>query len=452
MSKFDLRDVSDRLTRSRDIEAVVSEFLGYLQAVRSDWYASLAFYEVSRDALVNLYVRDRKLSRRDIVVPVDQLPARLVRKFFHPSAFFNHADRRSLLANLFQSAPYYEPDAHEAHALQPLAPIAQWQSCICMPLVDEEDLLAMLVLVSVKRGAFTAKVLDEVVPIKNMAALAIAQRLHRAAGGGAEDGARAERAAVAEFQEHIRNLSTYADELETDNRAKTEKLNELAAQIHQFDQHSGRYREELLRVKATLLALEAQTSAATEQLSNAYSQLDSTQSQLDRMQSTLEFIREVFRMLADPHDPREFSGMLVEWFCEHFGVERCSLMLLDATRDALQIAAHRGIDPAVAGGVKVRVGQGIAGWVARNRRPLFVRVREENRVAPHTDQDVYNSDSFISVPLMHNNRLRGVLNLSNKVDGEHFDEMDLDRAVLAGSVLAIAIGDRDAAARETAAA
>ena len=57
MSKFDLRDISERLARSRDTEAVVFEFLGYLQAMRPDWRATLAFYEVSRDALVNVYER-----------------------------------------------------------------------------------------------------------------------------------------------------------------------------------------------------------------------------------------------------------------------------------------------------------------------------------------------------------------------------------------------------------
>ena len=47
MSKFDLRDISERLARSKDTEAVVFEFLGYLQAERNDWRASIAFYEVS---------------------------------------------------------------------------------------------------------------------------------------------------------------------------------------------------------------------------------------------------------------------------------------------------------------------------------------------------------------------------------------------------------------------
>ena len=80
VSKFDLRDISDRLTASRSTEAVVFEFLGYLQSQRGDWKASLAFYEVSRDSLVAVYERHAsRLVRKDLSVPVDRLPPRLVR-------------------------------------------------------------------------------------------------------------------------------------------------------------------------------------------------------------------------------------------------------------------------------------------------------------------------------------------------------------------------------------
>jgi putative methionine-R-sulfoxide reductase with GAF domain len=58
----------------------------------------------------------------------------------------------------------------------------------------------------------------------------------------------------------------------------------------------------------------------------------------------------------------------------------------------------------------------------------------------HTDQDAYNSDSFICVPLTYKDRTCGVLNLSNKRDGEAFDDFDLDRAMLAGSIIAMTLG------------
>src|SRR5688572_23198378 len=90
MAKFDLKVVTERLASSRDVESVVHEFLGYLQAERPDWRATLAFYDVIRDCLVDAYVRlGDQLARKDLALPVDKLPPRLVRKFFQPSAFSN---------------------------------------------------------------------------------------------------------------------------------------------------------------------------------------------------------------------------------------------------------------------------------------------------------------------------------------------------------------------------
>lgn len=88
--------------------------------------------------------------------------------------------------------------------------------------------------------------------------------------------------------------------------------------------------------------------------------------------------------------------------------------------------------------------------MAHNRKPLFVRVKADAQAVQHTGQDVYNSDSFIAVPLIHGDRVVGVLNLSNKQGGLPFDELDLDRAMLAGSLLAMTLG-RQETARRTAA-
>lgn len=451
MSKFDLRDISQRLSGSKDADAVVFEFLGYLQAVRSDWRATLGFYEVSRDALVSIYERQgNRLVRRDVSLAVDRLPARLVRKFFHPSAFFNAPNRRSLLSTLFQNSPFYEPDPTEAPALAALTPIPDWQSCVCMPLADQEDLLAMLVVVSAKKGAFGSRVVGDLVPVKSMAALALAQHLYRASRARPDgEEPRPARAAGADFHERISRLNDQSAELSGQNHAKAEKLQALTREIELLDRNSSEYKQELARVKDQLRALEEQSSAATLHLNEACSQLTQSQERLAELQRTVVFLKDVFQVLSQEHDTQDISATLVSWFSEHFGVERCSLMVVDG-RETLRIAAQRGIDPSVAKGVKVRIGQGISGWVALNRKPLFVRVKADARAVEYTGQDVYNSDSFIAVPLVHSDRVMGVLNLSNKAGGLPFDELDLDRAMLAGSLLAMTLGGQEMTRRTAA--
>ena len=384
------------------------------------------------------------LVRRDVTVPVDQLPPRLVRKFFHPSAFFNVPNRRSLLSTLFQSSPFYEPDPLEAPAIHPLSPTTVWQSCICLPLADQEDLLALLILVSEKKGAFSGKVADEIVPLKNMAALALAQHLYRSArkqSAAVDD--KSARVAAAEFQDRIRRLNAETNELTQQNRIKADRLESLTRELETLDRDSSQYKEELDRVKTQLFALEEQTSAAAEHLREAQTQVSEAMTRVSELQRTVGFMKEVFQVLGQEYDSNSFASTMVTWFCEHFGVERCSLMLLDDAQETMHIGAYRGLDAGVAGAARVRVGQGIAGWVAHHRRPLLVRVKNEDVPVKHTRQDAYNSDSFISVPLVYNDRLSGVLNLSNKRGGEVFDELDLDRAVLAGSVLAMILASRD---------
>ncbi|MGH7730011.1 MAG: GAF domain-containing protein [Candidatus Eiseniibacteriota bacterium] len=463
MSKFDLRDVSQRLSESRDTEAVVFEFLGYLQGLKPDWHASLAFYEVSRDALVNLYMRERdRLVRRDITVPVEQLPPRLVRKFFHPSAFSNAPSRRSLLSNLFKSSPFYEPEGAEAVALRPVTPISDWISCVCIPLADQEDLLAMLVLASRQKGAFGSRMVADLVPVKGMAALALAQHLYRSGsstpaaaiaeepGDAPSAGAAPGEAAAADFQEQIRRLDSQPAGRGGEPNANAAKLEALAHELERADRSSSDYRQELERVKEHLHALEEQSNAAAEHLNVACTQLTETQDRMAELQRTVGFLQDLFQMMSQEHDAHEFSSTMLMWFSEAFGIERCSLMVLDGTGDTMRIAAQRGLDPAVADRVRVRVGQGISGWVAKNRKPLFVRVKTDAREVAHTGQDVYNSDSFITVPLIHRDQIVGVLNLSNKAAGLPFDQLDLDRAMLTGSLLAMTLGAADVAQRSAA--
>lgn len=450
MSKFHLRDISERLTSSLDLEGVIDQLLAYLRAVQPDWHPTLAFYEGSRDSFVRVYAREHgRLERRDIVVPVDQLPARLVRKFFQPSAFFNADGRRSFLAKLFQSNPVYEPDRFEAVQLNPLSAPIPWQSSICLPLADQDDLIGLLIITSPRKNAFPSQSVGEIIPVKSLAALAIARRLH-AAGRPTPESLHADehtRQAAAVMQERLREMESRYQALAEDHGQKDAQLSQLAHDLESLNGHRDAYRDELERVKQNLGALEEQSSSAATHLNEAYAQLAGVQTNNTDMRRTLDFLRDVFQVLAREHDEQGLTRTLVAWFCEQFEIERCSLMRADEQGTGLKILAQRGLDPKIAGAVRVRVGQGVSGWVAHHKRPLFVRMRQDASPVAASGVDAYNSDSFISVPLVHKERLLGVLNLSNKRDGAPFDDLDFERAMLTGSVLALAIGGQHERAR-----
>ena len=129
----------------------------------------------------------------------------------------------------------------------------------------------------------------------------------------------------------------------------------LSRELEGLENNSSGHHRELEKVKVALTALEEQTVAATEHLDTAYSQIVQSQSQLKNSERTLGFLKEVFQVLAQEHDPDTFSCTMVQWFCECFELERCSLMLLDSAQDTLSIAAQQGIAPEVVGGIRVTI-------------------------------------------------------------------------------------------------
>lgn len=444
MAKIHLRDVCDHLSAAGDVEGIIDALLAYLRAYQGDWHPTLAMVDGQHDAVTQIWSRERgRLDRRDVVLPVDHLPARLVRKFFRPSAFFNASERRSLLAKVFRATPVYEPDRFEAAQVQPLVAPVPWHSCIVLPLADQDDLMALLLLVSPRRGAFPAAAVEEVLAIRTMAAVALARRMH-SEGRQTPESRQAEeqsRRAQGMFQERVRQLETESTALAHDNRLKAERMELLAREVDRIQNAAHQERTELESLRQQTRALDEQASTAATHLNDAYTQLATAQQRLNDQQETMDFLREVFDASQLEHDDSLMSRALVQRFCEAFAVDRCSLMRVNDRH--LHIAAHRGMDPDMAGQVRLPLGQGVAGWVANHRKPVLMRKTGDASPVRPTGVDNYNSGSFVSVPLVHKNRLLGVLNLSNKRDGKPFNETDLDRAIMASAVLSMAMGERE---------
>ena len=448
VSRYELRDISDRLARSTDAEAVAFEFLGALQDAQPHWRATLAFYEVSRDALVRLYEREKdQLRARDIKVMVDQLPPRMIRNFFHPNASLEPAGRKSILTPFVHASPVFEPDLNDAVLLRALLPVTTWSSCVCMPLMDRGEMLAVLTIVSSRRAGFGPKVIEDIVPLRSMAAFALAERLHRATASAAHPDPEAAGKAAAEYHQRLEQLSIHARELEEDNDAKSARLAELTQRIEQLDRHSNGYREELDRVKQQLAEIGQHSERAAHDVGEASAHLETAGTRLEELQQTQRFMTQVFESLAAEHEPRQFTHDIVGWLTEHFGVERCSLMLVDRSGYLLRIMEQSGIPPEVAEKVRVRLGQGVAGWVALHRKPLFVQARIDAPEVERNTAESYDSDSFVCVPIVYNGRITGVLNLSNKKDGTAFTPADLDRATFTAGVLAITLGSNETVRR-----
>ena len=113
--------------------------------------------------------------------------------------------------------------------------------------------------------------------------------------------------------------------------------------------------------------------------------------------------------------------------------ERASLMLRDDAESDFVISRAVGLAEDVRRQVRVRIGEGIAGRVAAERKPLLAASGTE---VP-TPRGAYKTRSFVSVPIVVNDVARGVLNVADPVGEKDFSSDDLATLeTLAGHIAA----------------
>ncbi len=121
----------------------------------------------------------------------------------------------------------------------------------------------------------------------------------------------------------------------------------------------------------------------------------------------------------------EMLELIVSMIAELLASKTVSLMLLDKTRAELFIKVSYGLDEWVVENTRVKVGEGIAGKVAQEGVPLFISNIEQNDVFSAPNNPQYDTQSLISVPLIVNDIVVGVINVNNKASGNPYTEDDL---------------------------
>ena len=105
-----------------------------------------------------------------------------------------------------------------------------------------------------------------------------------------------------------------------------------------------------------------------------------------------------------------------------------SLLLLDENSQELRFVAVKGGKGREIRKFRLKVGRGIAGWVARTGQPLMINdVRKDRRFDKEIDRVTrFKTQSVLCVPIVNKKRTIGVLEMINKLNGRPFEEKDRD--------------------------
>src|SRR4029079_3116700 len=131
--------------------------------------------------------------------------------------------------------------------------------------------------------------------------------------------------------------------------------------------------EDAPRALTRAAAVDATVSSAVEQLEKAHIELHRRSESLRQKTRTIYLLDRVLTLDASTDDPRQLADGLLSLVGDDMHSHRCSLMLVAPDGESLYLAAARGVGPSITEGVRVAIGQGVAGRVAASREPLLAR-------------------------------------------------------------------------------
>jgi diguanylate cyclase (GGDEF)-like protein len=119
--------------------------------------------------------------------------------------------------------------------------------------------------------------------------------------------------------------------------------------------------------------------------------------------------------------------------------ERGSLMLFDPQSEELYIKSSVGLSKRTISGVRIKPGEGIAGWVFKEGKPLLIKEGAKDLRFKKFEEIEMELKSIISVPLKIKNQAIGVINADNKGEDDVFNTDDLQLLSAFANQAAIAI-------------
>jgi signal transduction histidine kinase len=137
----------------------------------------------------------------------------------------------------------------------------------------------------------------------------------------------------------------------------------------------------------------------------------------------LAFLQEFAQLATQARDWDELMRTVVDRTTVAMKVEVCSLYLLDRDGPRLTLAATNGLDVSQVGKVSMAVGEGLTGRAADSRQAVSTRdVATDPRFSWVRGFDIHGLRAMLSMPLVWNDTVVGVLNVQTTDDRDFVTE------------------------------
>lgn len=136
--------------------------------------------------------------------------------------------------------------------------------------------------------------------------------------------------------------------------------------------------------------------------------------QLDRAQQQLRLFQKISRLMVKEMSLKQVLAAINGLVIEFMQADSCLLYLLD--KGDLLLCSSNNPSPGTLGNLRLRIEEGLTGWVARERR--LVAISKEAFLDPRfkhfaeLPEDQY--EAFLSAPIIARNKVVGVINVQHR--------------------------------------
>jgi signal transduction protein with GAF and PtsI domain len=147
---------------------------------------------------------------------------------------------------------------------------------------------------------------------------------------------------------------------------------------------------------------------------------------IQRLEQQLGVYQKISRLMVRELSLSDTLQAIVNLATEFTACDSCLLYLID--NGEVVLCAASSPHPAQIGRVRLKMDEGLTGWVARERKMLAISAEayRDPRFKRFSDLPEDNFEAFLSVPVIARNRVIGVVNVQHKMAHRHTGaEMEL---------------------------
>jgi signal transduction protein with GAF and PtsI domain len=141
----------------------------------------------------------------------------------------------------------------------------------------------------------------------------------------------------------------------------------------------------------------------------------------NRKDQELAILHQVAQHISSNLELNDLLDRIVEMVISITDADSCFIYLYDKQNNTLTLRAANAAQKNIVGGIRLKLGEGVTGWAAREKKPVALSSRAYNdpRFKSFTDLAEDKFEAFLALPILSKNEIIGVMNVHNKEEHEY---------------------------------